>query len=75
VIRETYQDPSQFGKVSFPALKAPIRPGDLQDDPASEYSDEEEAEVDEAAEETEETTPSVEEEAASSRSLDEPYFG
>lgn len=74
VIRETYQDPSQLGKVSFPARQATVRPGDLQDGLASDDSDEEEAEADDVAEETEETTPSAEEEAASRRSLDEPYF-
>ncbi|TAK31867.1 MAG: tetratricopeptide repeat protein [Chloroflexota bacterium] len=74
IIRETYQDPSQLGKVSFPAMGATVRHDDLQDGLLSGDSDEEEEEVGDPAVEIEETTLSAEEEEASRRSLDEPFF-
>jgi tetratricopeptide (TPR) repeat protein len=73
VIRETYQDPSQVGKVSFPALEtAPVR--DDVHDGVGDDVDDEEAEADDTAEETDDTTGEVEDEAGSRKPLEEPYF-
>jgi tetratricopeptide (TPR) repeat protein len=65
VIRETYQDPSQLGKVSFPAQEG-TAPGGSAEGGASFDADEEEALSDEedAGEGTDEQAVNMEEESA-----------